>query len=327
MTSFLTPLDNLNSTKRNTQLFYPTRTECITTQSSFARMSPTSSYGSNMPSPTSVLHHQQQQQSSYGMQFLPPPPPFFVQACYPTTSSNEYPPTYFRPIPTAVNSAPQYSTQPPPLMQINPQQQQQTYKPTNAIPQLMDFNPGTINQQQMHSPPARCNSNGQYHHHQSGNQQQQHSKARPQHQQTYNNINNKNNRYQQSISPTFSTCSSNKSLEDESEPVLLTRSHSVPDATNDSSYTLATLFRNKIFVGSLTQSITAGDLVEFFQKFGTVTEAKVVIDDKGSPRGYGFVTFGDAQAVRKILTAGSIFICGQRVAVASAIRKKHPDDL
>jgi len=282
-------------------------------------MSPTSSYGSNMPSPTSVLQHQQQQ-SSYGMQFLPPPPPFFVQACYPTTSPSEYPPTYFRPIPTAVNSTPTYSTQPPPLMQINPQQQQhQTYKPTNAIPQLMDFNPNhNNNSQQMHSPPAR---RSQYQHHQNGIQQQ--SKARPQHQQAYNN----NSRYQQSVSPTFSSCSSNKSIEDESEPVLLTRSHSVPDATNDSSYTLATLFRNKIFVGSLTQSITAGDLVEFFQKFGTVTEAKVVIDDKGSPRGYGFVTFGDAQAVRKILTAGSIFICGQRVAVASAIRKKHPDDL
>ena len=253
MTSFLTPLDNLNSTKRNTQLFYPTRTDCITTQSSFARMSPTSSYGSNMSSPTSVLHHhQQQQQSSYGMQFLPPPPPFFVQACYPTTTTNEYPATYFRPIPTAVNTAQQYSTQPPPLMQINPQQRQQTYKPTNAIPQLMDFNPSSINQQQMHSPPAIRNGNSQHHHHQSGNQQQ-HIKTRPQHQQTY--VNN-NNKYQRSVSPTFSTCSSNKSLEDESEPVLLTRSHSVPDATNDSSYTLATLFRNKIFVGSLTQSVS-----------------------------------------------------------------------
>ena len=116
----------------------------------------------------------------------------------------------------------------------------------------MDFNPSSINQQQMHSPPAIRNGNSQHHHHQSGNQQQ-HIKTRPQHQQTY--INN-NNKYQRSVSPTFSTCSSNKSLEDESEPVLLTRSHSVPDATNDSSYTLATLFRNKIFVGSLTQSVS-----------------------------------------------------------------------
>ena len=239
MTSFLAPLDNFNSTKRNNNLFYPTRTECITTQSSFARMSPTSSYGSNMPSTTSVLQHQQHQ-TSYGMQFLPPPPPFFVQACYPTGGSpNEYPPTYFRPIPSPVNSAATYPTQPPQLMQISSQQHQQTYKPTNtAIPQLMDFNLNNNSSQQMHSPPAR---RSQYQH--------QQSKTRP-------SYNNNNNRYQQSVSPTFSSSSSNKSLEDESEPVLLTRSHSVPDATNDSSYTLATLFRNKIFVGSLTQSVS-----------------------------------------------------------------------
>jgi len=41
---------------------------------------------------------------------------------------------------------------------------------------------------------------------------------------------------------------------------------------------------------------------------------------------YGFVTFAEVEAVNNILAAGSIFICGQRVAVASAIRKKHPDD-
>ncbi|XP_066915276.1 ras GTPase-activating protein-binding protein 1-like [Clytia hemisphaerica] len=113
---------------------------------------------------------------------------------------------------------------------------------------------------------------------------------------------------------------------DDSEPVILTRSHVNPDTVSE-SYTLATLFRNKIFVGSLNQTITAGDLVDFFQKFGVVTEAKVVMDDKGSSRGYGFVSFADSKSVKKILSAGSIFICGQRVAVASAIRKKHPEDI
>ena len=272
--TFMPPLDNSNSTKRNNNLLLPTRMECITTQSSFSRMSPTSSYGNTMPSPTSVLqhhqqHHQQQQQqqsTNYGMQFMPPLPPFFVQACYPTTTPNEFP-AYFRPTHQAASATFPAAMTPPPLMQIShaQQPQHQTYKMSNARQQQQQQQQQMNNTNHHNTNHHNTNHHNTNHHHQNNtiipsppsrryysqhtqcgrNQQQRNPKQRQQHQSfSSGRISS------QATSPTFSNSS------DESEPVLLTRSHTVPDATSDSSYTLATLFRNKIFVGSLTQSVS-----------------------------------------------------------------------
>lgn len=41
---------------------------------------------------------------------------------------------------------------------------------------------------------------------------------------------------------------------------------------------------------------------------------------------YGFVTFSNVDSVNAVLTAGSIFLRNRRIAVATAIRKKHPDE-
>ena len=51
----------------------------------------------------------------------------------------------------------------------------------------------------------------------------------------------------------------------------------------------------KLFVGGLSWNTTDDGLRTSFEEFGTVTEAKVITDrDSGRSRGFGFVTFDDA---------------------------------
>ncbi|URE07652.1 Zinc knuckle [Musa troglodytarum] len=60
----------------------------------------------------------------------------------------------------------------------------------------------------------------------------------------------------------------------------------------------------RCFIGSLSWSTTDGDLKEAFQKFGQVTEAKIVVDKfSGRSRGFGFVTFDDKRAMEEAIEA------------------------
>ncbi|HJL18367.1 MAG TPA: RNA-binding protein [Sandaracinaceae bacterium LLY-WYZ-13_1] len=53
----------------------------------------------------------------------------------------------------------------------------------------------------------------------------------------------------------------------------------------------------KLFVGGLAWATTDQGLQEAFEAFGEVLEAKVITDrETGRSRGFGFVTFADAQA-------------------------------
>jgi len=52
---------------------------------------------------------------------------------------------------------------------------------------------------------------------------------------------------------------------------------------------------NKLFIGGLSWDTSDAGLSEAFSRFGTVTDAKVILDrDTGRSRGFGFVTLGDA---------------------------------
>jgi RNA recognition motif-containing protein len=53
----------------------------------------------------------------------------------------------------------------------------------------------------------------------------------------------------------------------------------------------------KLFVGGLNWKTTDQGLREAFERFGEVTDAKVILDrETGRSRGFGFVTFTDDQA-------------------------------
>ncbi|RMG99875.1 MAG: RNA-binding protein [Deltaproteobacteria bacterium] len=56
---------------------------------------------------------------------------------------------------------------------------------------------------------------------------------------------------------------------------------------------------NKLFVGGLAWATDDQGLRAAFERFGPVTEAKVITDrDTGRSRGFGFVTFAEAQDAR-----------------------------
>ena len=60
----------------------------------------------------------------------------------------------------------------------------------------------------------------------------------------------------------------------------------------------------KLFVGNLSWNTDDHGLQEAFAPFGEITEAKVISDrDTGRSRGFGFVTFEDAEAADKAIAA------------------------
>lgn len=54
---------------------------------------------------------------------------------------------------------------------------------------------------------------------------------------------------------------------------------------------------NKLFVGGLSWNTSDDGLKKAFERFGAVTDAKVITDrETGRSRGFGFVTLADASA-------------------------------
>ncbi|GIZ48590.1 hypothetical protein CKM354_001164300 [Cercospora kikuchii] len=74
----------------------------------------------------------------------------------------------------------------------------------------------------------------------------------------------------------------------------------------------------KIFVGGVSQDATEQDFEAFFQKFGRVLDATLMMDkDTGRPRGFGFVTFDNEMAVERTLE-GPLAILGKPIEVKRA---------
>ena len=60
----------------------------------------------------------------------------------------------------------------------------------------------------------------------------------------------------------------------------------------------------KLFVGSLSWNTTDATLKAAFEKFGVMTEVKVVTDrDTGRSRGFGFVSFAEEEDAKKAMAA------------------------
>ncbi|MQM05673.1 hypothetical protein Taro_038489 [Colocasia esculenta] len=67
---------------------------------------------------------------------------------------------------------------------------------------------------------------------------------------------------------------------------------------------MAELEDYRCFIGGLSWSTTDRDLRDAFEKFGNLTEAKVVTDKfTGRSRGFGFVTFEDKKAMEDAIEA------------------------
>lgn len=61
---------------------------------------------------------------------------------------------------------------------------------------------------------------------------------------------------------------------------------------------------NKLYVGNIPYSTTNEDLNELFSEYGTVTEVKIITDRATNrSKGFGFVTFEDANACNSAIEA------------------------
>lgn len=76
---------------------------------------------------------------------------------------------------------------------------------------------------------------------------------------------------------------------------------------------------SKIFVGGVSQEATEADFTAFFEQFGRVVDATLMMDkDTGRPRGFGFVTFDSEAAVEKCLEYHPLEIMGKPIEVKKA---------
>ena len=76
----------------------------------------------------------------------------------------------------------------------------------------------------------------------------------------------------------------------------------------------------KLYVGGLSWGTTDESLRRAFERFGEVTEAKVIMDrDTGRSRGFGFVTFaGDDHAMAAIGEMDGASLDGRNIKVSEA---------
>ena len=69
---------------------------------------------------------------------------------------------------------------------------------------------------------------------------------------------------------------------------------------------------SKIFVGGIGQDVIEEEFKEYFEQFGTVLDATLMMDkETGRPRGFGFVTFDDDSAVENCMSHGPLAIKGK----------------
>lgn len=77
-----------------------------------------------------------------------------------------------------------------------------------------------------------------------------------------------------------------------------------------------------LFVKNLDDTITSEALEEEFKPFGTITSAKVMIDDTGKSKGFGFVCFSTPEEATKAITEmNQRMVLGKPLYVALAQRK------
>mmetsp|Transcript_44754 Transcript_44754/g.59433 ORF Transcript_44754/g.59433 Transcript_44754/m.59433 type:complete len:182 (-) Transcript_44754:3382-3927(-) len=77
----------------------------------------------------------------------------------------------------------------------------------------------------------------------------------------------------------------------------------------------------KIFVGGIAVSTNKSKLMSYFDRFGTITDCIIMVDRDHKPRGFGFVTFDDVQAVEDVLIEADHYIDGKLVECKKAVPK------
>ncbi|XP_028391573.1 deleted in azoospermia-like-B [Dendronephthya gigantea] len=88
------------------------------------------------------------------------------------------------------------------------------------------------------------------------------------------------------------------------------------------TYLYGKKFPNRIFVGGLPINTSAYELADFFNVFGHVIESKIILDDSGLSKGYGFITFEHKSTVKKVESMGIIYFKNKKINIGPAVRKE-----
>ncbi|KRZ07117.1 Protein boule-like [Trichinella zimbabwensis] len=100
-----------------------------------------------------------------------------------------------------------------------------------------------------------------------------------------------------------------------------TSSHS-PAVTTVSTPRVGTLIPNRIFVGGFPPATVEHDLRAFFDKCGTVKDVKIIRDQTGISKGYGFVTFETDEEAKSLIEKAEPFeFKGRHLNIGAAVRK------
>lgn len=82
------------------------------------------------------------------------------------------------------------------------------------------------------------------------------------------------------------------------------------------------LARNRVFVGGISWKADESSLANYFSAYGAVTECKIIMDrNTGKSKGYGFVTFQEADTAERVKQTANFFFLGKNMNVGDAVRK------
>jgi len=79
---------------------------------------------------------------------------------------------------------------------------------------------------------------------------------------------------------------------------------------------------NRIFVGGISWKADEQSLANFFSSYGKVIECRIIMDKvTKKSKGYGFVTFEDAESADKVKNSTNLYFLGKMMNVGDAMRK------
>eukprot|EP01089_Gocevia_fonbrunei_P019212 TRINITY_DN672_c0_g1_i2.p1 TRINITY_DN672_c0_g1~~TRINITY_DN672_c0_g1_i2.p1 ORF type:complete len:245 (-),score=54.92 TRINITY_DN672_c0_g1_i2:231-965(-) len=82
------------------------------------------------------------------------------------------------------------------------------------------------------------------------------------------------------------------------------------------------LTHNRVFVGGISWKADETSLKNYFETFGPVIECKIIMDRvTGCSKGYGFVTFADAETSATVKKQSNLYFLGKMMNVGDAYRK------
>lgn len=96
----------------------------------------------------------------------------------------------------------------------------------------------------------------------------------------------------------------------------------IPQSIGEPIY--GTIIPNRIFVGGISHDTTESDLLCAFSTYGKVRSTKIIFDQDGYNKGYGFVTFNTEEEARRLQSIGRCVILRNRLLnIAPAFKKQQ----